>query len=52
MGINEFSDNSNQVSAQQSVVTEIIIAKKWLIQANPYIMKLKVNNVLKITQYI
>jgi len=35
MQINEFKDHSNQVSAQQSILSEIIIPKKQLIKANP-----------------
>jgi len=36
MQINEFKENSNQVSAQQSILlTELIISKKLLIKANP-----------------
>jgi len=35
MWINEFKDHSNQVSAQQTILTELIISKKWSIQANP-----------------
>jgi len=33
--INECKDNCNQASAQQSILTELIISKKWFIKANP-----------------
>jgi len=33
--VNEFKDNSNQVSAQQTTLTESIISKKCLIKAKP-----------------
>jgi len=28
-------DNSDQFSAQQTILSELIITKKWLIKANP-----------------